>query len=1062
MPGAWHQKMQDMFDKSHQEVKFELHHYTVDDKFTKRTRYADVCKDECVVEYQHSRIAREEVNGRNSDYETRLGKQVVWVIDCTGNAQRPYLVKEASEGEDDIWLIPFERKWHVDSMRDCKILFADFGDRIFRIPIECVAKRMVAVYGSWGKDQSFVDHLTSAIDVDVRAPLQSTVSLRNDPPGSGKTYGLTRQLIFTEREEYKHFAIYRVFIVVTKPHSAKEVVYVEFMTHLRSSGLPIISTEMVNNKYVVKYTRGDGETVMCIFGTADSLMYNLAENRMSGTDHFIDLVRTIHTHGPTKLQGPNGRFSYAGESPTLNARTMILVDEAAMFPEAYADAFATLADVCHADIHFAGDVQQSTSFENNLMTRVLREGSATFPRSNLVVRSGNEIRRFGPELVAMRNTLMREFYENPSHGIQIQVPVAAADVSHARGEYSIDFIADARPYDEDAAKLNQVLDVIGARLRSDAMALGLLPNDLMIVVPFVSMNVVLDALQPFVHDFWVEMFADAEYVAKVRTHAGYAATRDHFSQTTKIGWYCVAHRSEDFRPIDTRESIYATRMVSIQSSQGDGRKVVYAIGLSESALKKFTNGQISLKYESLLNVATSRQKEVVRFFFENTPNDVLDRFRPLMDDATQARIKPVLAPKTKYKISKMASNRELHDHELYQMVKPAVRDSTSDRKPLVDDAHHNVRMAAMNTMFQARALNTSTEYDRTRTVFGKVATYRIQAMKPSDYWRELKKDKISVLPILKYNDGSSTFESVHSRIVQIMREVQHRAKEWIKIYRDDTDVDGFGPEHCVVLQYAVDLLTKNDGVKMDQLYDIVKSYMQSGSNLESHYNYLQNCGDMYDRITEASGEKFTWTINRTVELGNAPGDKVPHFKIKAKINHLCCTDTKAFPIILCPSIDELNLPVVCAQAILYTLACLQPRKDDLKATTWRLLSDRDIVVCFAPLLHDSPVFVDVASIVRENMGLIAEWLGRNIENEVQTEMSAALNVARHYTFDEALRLVDDSDKCSDFVKEAFNRVDSVDDIVDDRGVEEMRDLIEEEMRKELRGHLRRFKRSLRR
>lgn len=1050
MPGAWHQGMQDMFDKSHQEVKFELHHYTVDDKFTQRTRYADVCKDECVVEYQHSRITREEVNGRNSDYETRLGKQVVWVIDCTGNAQRPYLVQEASESEDDIWLIPFERKWHVDSMRDCKILFADFDGRIFRIPVECVAKRMVAVYGSWGRDQSFVDHLTSAIDVDVRAPLQSTVSLRNDPPGSGKTYGLTRQLIFTEREEYKRFAIYRCNIFVTKPHAAKEVLYAEFMTHLRSSGLPFVE-RAANNKYVVEYTRGDGETVMCIFGTADSLMYNLAENRMSGTDHFIDLVRTIHAHGPTKLQGPYGRFNYAGERPALNARTMILVDEAAMFPEAYADAFATLADVCHADIHFAGDVQQSTSFDNNLMTRVLREGEATFPRSNIVMHSGNEIRRFGPELVAMRNTLMRGFYENPSHGIPIQVPVAATDVSHARGEYSIDFIAKARPHDEDAAKLNDVLDVISARLRSDAMALGLLPNDLMIVFPFVNTNVVLDALQPFVHDFWVEMFADAEYIAKVRSHAGYAATCEHFSQTAKLGWYCVAHRSEDFRPIDTRESIYATRMVSIQSSQGDGRKVVYVIGLSESALKKFTNGQISLKYESLLNVATSRQKEVVRFFFEDTPNDVLDRFRPLMDDATRAHIEPVLAPKPKYMINKIALNPELLDPELYKTAEPAVRDSaTSDQKPLVDNAHHNVRMAAMNTMFQARTLNTSPEYGRTRIVFGQVATYRIQVMKPSDYWRELNKNKINVIPILKYNDGSSMFESVHSRIVQIMREVQHRVKQWIIKIDNRTDVDGFGPEHCVVLQYVVDILTKNDGVKMDQLYDIVKSYMQSDSNhLSSHYDYLQNCEDMYDRITEASGEQFAWTINRSVELD------AECFDIKAKINHLCYTDTKAFPIILCPSIDKLNLPVMCAQAILYTFVCLQPRKDDPKAPTWQLLSDRDIVVCFAPLLHDTPVFVDMASIVRENMGLITELFGRYIENDAQLEISAALNVARHYPFADARRVImtawsHNPPLCSDFVKEAFTRTNDRDNV----------DKIEKKMRKAMREHLECFKGSI--
>lgn len=80
----WHTNMQDMFSKEYQEVKFSIVQLTGDQLKT-RNRYADVCKDETVIEYQHSRIVREEVNSRNDDYGERLGKQVVWVIDCTEN-----------------------------------------------------------------------------------------------------------------------------------------------------------------------------------------------------------------------------------------------------------------------------------------------------------------------------------------------------------------------------------------------------------------------------------------------------------------------------------------------------------------------------------------------------------------------------------------------------------------------------------------------------------------------------------------------------------------------------------------------------------------------------------------------------------------------------------------------------------------------------------------------------------------------------------------------------------------------------------------------------------------
>ena len=85
MPGEWHTNMQNLFPHTQQEVEFSFVHISQYDKVTKRRRLADVCVDETVVEYQHSRITRPEVNDRNDDYGRKLGKTVAWVIDCTEN-----------------------------------------------------------------------------------------------------------------------------------------------------------------------------------------------------------------------------------------------------------------------------------------------------------------------------------------------------------------------------------------------------------------------------------------------------------------------------------------------------------------------------------------------------------------------------------------------------------------------------------------------------------------------------------------------------------------------------------------------------------------------------------------------------------------------------------------------------------------------------------------------------------------------------------------------------------------------------------------------------------------
>jgi hypothetical protein len=216
-----------VFGNTHQEVEFSFVHVSEDDRVTKRRRVADVCVDETVVEYQHSRITRKEVNDRNNDYGEKLGKTVAWVIDCTENASNPHKIS-SEEDDEEVWMLEFEKKWQVEAMRDCKILFAVFRDaniseRIFRVPVESVRHRLVLVFGSWTDMTEWKTHVISGnMDIDIKSPNQSTLTVAQDPHGSGKTYRLTRMMIHTDLPEYARCDAYSTFIVVTKPHSVYE------------------------------------------------------------------------------------------------------------------------------------------------------------------------------------------------------------------------------------------------------------------------------------------------------------------------------------------------------------------------------------------------------------------------------------------------------------------------------------------------------------------------------------------------------------------------------------------------------------------------------------------------------------------------------------------------------------------------------------------------------------------------------------------------------------------------------------------------------------------------
>lgn len=1085
MPGPWHTNMQNLFPHTQQEVEFSFVHVSQDDKVTKRRRCADVCVNEAVLECQHSRITRREVNDRNDDYGQKLGKTVAWIIDCTENAAMPQKIYSKEDGDgEEVWMLELEKRWQVESMRDCKILFAVFrdpewGERIFRVPIESVVHRLVLVFGSWTDKMEWKAHVTSSeLNDDFEVPKQSTLTVAQDPHGAGKTYSLTRMIIHTDLPQYARYGAYATFIVVTKSHSAKEVVYAEFMTHLRNSGLahqPSIS----NNKYVVKFTKPSGVETMCIFGTVDSLMYNLCDNRMHGTDVFINLVKTIHKHGATKLQGPTGRFSYAGQRPGMNKRTLIITDEATLLPEVYADAFSTLMTSCHVDVHLAGDVQQSVLYEDNLMTRVVREYNDTadpcalpsFRGCRVIIGLGNEVRRFNQALVDFRNIVMRGFHETPSHNLQIPIPVGATDVTHVRGEYFLHPIAQTSARDDpESEQVIAAVKTIMEKLRRDVYESKLLPNDILIITPYVKNNPLMDELQTSIHEFWSTKFDDDEYVRCLHERtdgesddaveariARYDEAKTHFNKVFVLPWFCVLHRSEEGKPIDTTESMYGTRIVSIHASQGDGRKFAYVVGLTEKKLTRFSAGKINLKYESLLNVAISRMKEVIRVFFEPTYDDIWKRFLPLprMDDAMRQSVPPTLNIKARMKLVDTCNVKldELLFNRTKEVIVAASPSVASDRndRPILDYAHHVIRMAIANTVFWAHlavSQANDTDYKETKeqvlSIFWKVVTHDIRSLPSTQYYDALRNKRC--IPVLYYNSGAAAFEQLHARALRLLHEVQVNVGKWVR--GEATDLRTLTPEHAVLLQYAVEVFTLAEygmeNIKMDHVYDILHCYKRktddSESKLERHYDYLTRLTSLFERVTEHGGEEaWKWKIYRSISLGNKrTGISTQYFRFDAHIHHLFLTETRAMPVILCPSVDDMKMEAMCAQALLYTLVCMQPAQtvyklNDKGHPTWEYVQGKTIEVCLVPITGSHPIFLNLTHIVEENIGVLAAWICEYTRQAAEINAPQATKIAEHYrdTFAEAQELVcaaHDKGKCPDYIRDAFNEADDSEEV----------------------------------
>ena len=105
-------------------------------------------------------------------------------------------------------------------------------------------------------------------------------------------------------------------------------------------------------------------------------------------------------------------------------------------------------------------------------------------------------------------------------------------------------------------------------------------------------NIIASELQTKIQEYWLEKEAEGN---------------DEYTQ------YVYLHKHTEGTVINTKDSINSTRIMSIRSSKGDGRKVTFILGVTEDSLKIVSNKQRGLVYESYLHVALTRAKNQIYF-----------------------------------------------------------------------------------------------------------------------------------------------------------------------------------------------------------------------------------------------------------------------------------------------------------------------------------------------------------------------------------------------------------------------------------------------------------------
>lgn len=460
--------------------------------------------------------------------------------------------------------------------------------------------------------------------------------------GCGKTYEsiqLLTQKSFIFRNK-------NIFIYLTKVHSAKDVIYGELLEQQNRgalSNLVVIDEDDSSGKqYKMTYLNIEtNKEILVIIGTIDSFNYAIANrNNVPMTNDYFTAIVGIIKSGNMTISSKNKNLNYAKKNPMLNENCLIIVDESQDLIEDQIRAFDVIVNMTNIDVYVIGDKLQSIWREDNVYTCIDNAILDTPIIKNVGI---NKCLRFhNNQFIHFVNSLIPFKQYNLS-------PITEICDGNCRYIHENDI----KPYtvfetpkmkthessatEVDYAKMTSIVKYIMEQMDNEIKKYNYLPNNFMFIFPILSKNVFAQMIEIEIQKYWKNKFNDVQYRQNVLMNDDYWKNiildenndeniKDQEEDEDNGPKYIFLHKSEEGRSINLNESENASRIVSIHTSKGTGREVVFVLCMSELTIKIFSKHS-PLVYESLLHVALTRQKKSIYVGIENNNDDICRRFK---------------------------------------------------------------------------------------------------------------------------------------------------------------------------------------------------------------------------------------------------------------------------------------------------------------------------------------------------------------------------------------------------------------------------------------------------
>ncbi len=915
----WHNEWQNNFKKT--EICFPKIN---EEQISERRADVLISKHNIILEIQHSQIDKDEVDARKHDYELN-NKRIYWLLHGNDTIKIHNL-----ETVNRTILEFISEPWKYESFENFDYIFIDIDDLIYKIYPKYVKSRMIDVDNPMSKEQ-FIKNIKKNKEIlyNIDLPVQSTMYLKQQGAGNGKTFGLIQML------DSKEFEQYNAFIIVTKQHSAKTIILNEFKEQLNKGYLKNIETitKMDSNKegeeeykkgkkYKIEYinTKTNSKCKL-IIATMDSLMYSLG-NKMENSDlnKFTSLINSIiNDFIPDTI-------SISGIQK-LNKKTCLICDETQDLSENYAKAIYRLMRNYYIDSYIVGDKLQSIMFTDNAFTYL---SNNDLPYINKKIQDSTNIcRRF-------TNQYLVDFVNNAVDFNKFNLPtIKPYNSENTNLKEELIIFEGKTIYNEDDDEIediiNDEIETILKHYMYEVEKKNRNPEDFLIVTPFTRNNPLCDALETSINMYW-----------------------NNKNNNNKYKNYAIFHKSDEGTSINLEESDKSTRIVSIHTSKGDGRKVVFVIGLDEQSLLKFSKECNNLLYESLLHVAITRMKETLYFRYIKNNDDVHNK---IIKAAKELNINV----QEKIKISNFVKYNTIVDnlknYDDYEKIKKYLlidenifEDEIQEKnKKVIDMENHLIRYVSMSLLLQIKIIsheNNNINKEIKRQLMAKYLSAKRTIIKETNTWIEhynILKEHSKKKRLLNKNPN---YNHENLRYISILQ-ISKKGKDYIKLYEILLDfcknvkrkiqeiVDNnennyqLCPLECIILHYILEFeYGFNTTLTIIELYNIINSYSKCFTydlvghdnclckekfnntqtitnklqqDLVNHYQLLSNIGLIYDNFLQKYS-KVNWLKNHTIFYSGTTSD----IYLSKRYDMLGYDNDTVYIISIKPQFNDLN------------------------------------------------------------------------------------------------------------------------------------------------------------